>query len=215
MYLIWQKRLSAINAKKNLTQPNVICLQYISEVCLSTFHCMFTAVWTQMTALLIEGCIYLLFLLLNKRSFVQPNFTVFSVHCILIRNNKMAGHVDNFTIFIFLFCISNIITLFSLYMHVLNKKDNIFILWRVMQTALIVVFMASLFFSTEPGQSAGVRWQIHRAELRPLWLYCRDPACLCHHFPDPEELQIQTKTGSALIRTNRRRKWTISRLSGV
>lgn len=163
MYLIWWKRLSAINAKKNLTQPNVICLQYISEVCLSTFHCMFTAVWTQMTALLIEGCIYLLFLLLNNRSFVQPNFTVFSVHCILIRNNKMAGHVDNFTVFIFLLHDkgSSVYPILSLYfhcsMHVLNKKDNIFILWRVMQTSLIVVFMASLFFSTEPGQSAGVR----------------------------------------------------------
>lgn len=160
---------------------------------ISTFHSVVHCSVDKWQHYLIEGRLY-------------DSITVSPVHCVLIRGDMMAGQ-DKGILYIQT----------SLYFHCNvhgQKKGNIFIIWKVILTVLIIIFTVSVFSLTEPGQSAGVRWQIHRAELRPLWLYRRDPARLRHHFPDPEELQIQTKTGSALVRTNRRRKWTISGLSG-
>lgn len=177
---------------------------------ISTFHSVVHCSVDKWQHYLIEGrvydSIYLDIPLLDNRSSERLNFTVSPVHCVLIRGYMVAGH-DKGILYIQT----------SLYFHCNvhgQKKGNIFIIWKVILTVLIIIFTVSVFSLTEPGQSAGVRWQIHRAELRPLWLYRRDPARLRHHFPDPEELQIQTKTGSALVRTNRRRKWTISGLSG-
>lgn len=121
MYLIWWKRLSAINAKKNLTQPNVVCYSiYLRSVYPHFTVCSLQCghKW-QHYWLRVAFIYYIIPFTYNNRSFVQPNLTVFSVHCILIRNNKMAGHVDNFTIFIFLLHDkgSSVYPILSLYFH--------------------------------------------------------------------------------------------------